>query len=102
MDNSVGDEREVRAARNESLFRTVNESVRALNETFATITDLFTVMCECADVRCTETVSIPHHDYLAARFNERRFVVRRDADARGAFPLRRGVEGSGRRASQRS
>jgi hypothetical protein len=75
MEEIVGDAREFRAARNESLFRTVNENVRSVNETFATITDLFTVMCECADVGCTQSIAIPRHEYVAARANDRHFVV---------------------------
>jgi len=35
-------EREVRAARNQSLFRAVNEQMRGLDQVFATVTETFT------------------------------------------------------------
>ena len=41
--------REERAARNEALFRAVNDGARTLNEGFASITGEFAILCECAD-----------------------------------------------------
>ena len=71
----VQQEREIRAARNESLFRAVNEKVRELNETLATVTNRFMIACECADATCSETVEILPYEYLAVRANPRRFAV---------------------------
>ena len=69
-------EREIRAARNQVLFRAVNEKARALNEVFSAPTDRFRVACECADVSCIETLEIAPHEYLAIRAEPRRFAVR--------------------------
>ena len=71
----VQQEREIRAARNESLFRAVNEKVRELNETLATVTNRFMIACECADATCTETIEILPYEYLAVRASPRRFAV---------------------------
>ena len=68
-------EREVLAGRNQARFRAVNERMRELNTTFASITDLFEIVCECADPGCTEAVSIRPFDYFAIRGNPRRFAV---------------------------
>jgi hypothetical protein len=72
---SKGQTREVRAGRNQSLFRAVNESLVALNEAFAVMTDTFSIACECADVRCIETLEISPEAYAAVRADPRRFVV---------------------------
>jgi hypothetical protein len=69
------DEREIRAARNQAMFRAVNDKIRELNETFAVITDTFTIACECADPYCVDTIEIKHSDYEAIRANPRRFAV---------------------------
>src|SRR5215212_1637985 len=50
-------EREVRAARNQSLFRAVNEQMRGLDQVFATVTETFTIACECADTSCLEKLA---------------------------------------------
>jgi hypothetical protein len=76
MESSSQHEREVRAARNQSMFRAVNEKLRALNETFAVLTDTFAVACECYDTSCLETIDIRSEDYLKVRAEPRRFVVR--------------------------
>jgi hypothetical protein len=76
MEPGTQDEREVRAARNQALFRAINEKLRALNETFATVTERFTIACECADTGCVEMIDIHPHEYLAVRAEPRHFVVR--------------------------
>ena len=68
-------EREVRAARNQALFRSVNEKMRRLNEATAILTGSFTIACECADTSCLEMIEIASGDYLAVRGEPRRFVV---------------------------
>jgi hypothetical protein len=76
MESSSQQEREVRAARNQSMFRAVNEKLRELNETFAVLTDTLAVACECYDTSCLETIDIRSEDYLKVRAEPRRFVVR--------------------------
>jgi hypothetical protein len=68
-------EREVRAARNQALFRALNERLRELNESFASLTGTFTITCECADGSCIEMVEIRPDDYLAIRAEPRHFAV---------------------------
>jgi hypothetical protein len=67
--------REVRAARNQALFRSVNEKMRKLNESVATLTGAFSISCECADTHCITMIEIPRYDYLAVRSEPRHFVV---------------------------
>jgi hypothetical protein len=64
-----------RLARNEALFREVNESVRALEEgngRDGTLQDFF---CECADVDCTIRVKLTNNEYEVARSEGTRFIV---------------------------
>lgn len=67
---------EDRAARNEALFREVNEQVRSLadRQQSAPAEELL-IICECSDDRCTERVALPLAAYEAVRANPRRFVV---------------------------
>jgi 5-bromo-4-chloroindolyl phosphate hydrolysis protein len=66
---------EVRAARNQSLFRSVNEKLEHLNEPFGTLDGNYTIVCECADLTCIRTLDIEARRYLAVRENPRQFVV---------------------------
>ena len=65
-----------RAARNQSMFRVVNEQMSELNQAFATVTDTYTIACECYDTGCITTIQIRAEDYLRVRAKPRRFVVR--------------------------
>jgi hypothetical protein len=71
-------EREVRAARNQALFRRVNEKMRELNEPFADLTGSFAITCECADSTCTGQFDLPPTEYEAVREHPARFFVLRD------------------------
>jgi 5-bromo-4-chloroindolyl phosphate hydrolysis protein len=75
MESVSGDEREIRAARNQALFRAVNEKLVGLNEAFVSATDTFVIACECADVTCVATLNIPPDAYREVRANPRRFAV---------------------------
>ena len=68
-------EREIRAARNQSLFRAVNEKAKELNEAFASATGSFAIACECADIGCIETLEIAAAEYEEVRANPRHFAV---------------------------
>jgi 5-bromo-4-chloroindolyl phosphate hydrolysis protein len=68
-------EREVRAARNQALFRAVNEKLTELNEALVPITGTLTIACECADTHCVEMIELKPDDYLAVRSEPRRFAV---------------------------
>lgn len=75
MESSSHEEREIRAARNQSLFRAVNEKVRSLSEAMATLTETLTISCECADRSCIGQLDIEPDQYLGVRSEPRRFVV---------------------------
>ena len=67
----------MRAARNEAMFRGVNEQMRDVNEGFASITDMYAIVCECADVGCLDMLEMRRLDYLGVRANPRQFFVGR-------------------------
>jgi hypothetical protein len=67
---------EERVARNEALFREVNENVQQLAERFSTPSDVPAgFVCECADDTCTARVDVPLEVYEQVRQDPRRFVV---------------------------
>jgi hypothetical protein len=67
---------EERAARNEALFREVNEQARSLSSLQpSTPAEELLVVCECSDDRCIERLSLPLGVYETVRANPRRFVV---------------------------
>ena len=67
---------EERAARNEALFREVNEQVERLSERQGRgAEEELLVICECSDDRCTERVAVPRAVYHEVRANPRRFLI---------------------------
>lgn len=75
MEDNSQDERELRAARNQAMFRAVNEKLRDLNETFGSLGDEFVIICECADPICVRTLTIVGDEYMGVRANPRHFAV---------------------------
>jgi hypothetical protein len=69
------DEREIRAARNQALFRAVNEKIAVLNEALGELAGTFSVTCECADNHCITLLEIAPDDYRDVRKSPRTFVV---------------------------
>lgn len=66
----------LRAARNQSLYREVNERVEALNQAFDELLDAgSTWICECADTSCTEPMKFTPAEYEALRAHPNRFAV---------------------------
>ena len=65
------DVRRVRAAKNESLIRDVNEQVESLADT--NTFKLF--VCECFDESCTEQVPLTVEEYEHIRGDPNRFVI---------------------------
>ena len=63
-----------RAARNEALFREVNEEVARLEQRLGGEATLF--VCECALDSCVERVPLSMELYEEMRSNPRRFVVK--------------------------
>ena len=75
MEPTTDQEREIRAARNQALFRAVNENLKMLNEAFATASETFVIACECADSNCVKMLEIHPHEYLEIRAEPRHFAV---------------------------
>jgi hypothetical protein len=69
------DAREARIARNEVLFRQVNERIREVSEALA-VGQILEIFCECGRDDCTEKLSIMVAEYEAARSSPTRFIVR--------------------------
>jgi hypothetical protein len=78
MGNGDQQSREIRAARNEALFRAVNEKLRGLNEAFAEVTETYAIACECTNPTCVQTLHIAMEEYTAIREHADRFVVLND------------------------
>ena len=62
-----------RAAKNEALFREVNERVVEVAEQFET--ELFHAFCECSDAACTRRLQITPPEYAAVRAQGDRFAL---------------------------
>jgi hypothetical protein len=61
----------VKAARNQALCREVNERIKTVAETAGKLAFL----CECADLACTETISLSLGEYEQIRSSPVRFPV---------------------------
>jgi hypothetical protein len=72
---SVGEQRRARLARNEALFRNVNEQIDSLNDLGAALPS-FPIVCECGAESCTESILVEKVVYEAARAHPERFLVR--------------------------
>ena len=65
---------EQRAARNEALFREVNENIARLEERYGdSVQAVF--ICECSSALCTEHVSMDEAAYRRVREHPRQFLV---------------------------
>jgi hypothetical protein len=64
-----------RAARNEAIFREVNENIADLEERFGP-TEEPVFLCECADVGCSERLAVDPTTYRRVREQPRLFLVR--------------------------
>jgi hypothetical protein len=67
-------ERQERAARNQSLFREVNERIEETARPFDPVFTTFA--CECADTACKEKVSLTYEEYEAVRRWPNHFFVK--------------------------
>jgi hypothetical protein len=65
---------EERAARNEALFRDVNEEIRDIDRRFGGA-GASEFVCECADNGCIERIRVPREAYAAVRSEPTRFIV---------------------------
>jgi hypothetical protein len=75
VESSDQEEREVRAARNQAMFRVVNERLKELNDAFVSVTETMTIACECADTSCVEMIDVRADEYTAVRAQPCHFAV---------------------------
>ena len=75
MEDTATHERQVRAARNQSLFRAVNESLEGLCTAFQRSAHSASFICECADVECTAPLELELDEYEALREHGNRYAV---------------------------
>jgi hypothetical protein len=71
--------REERLARNEAIFREVNERTRSLQDRFGPedpTTSYEEYLCECGDQLCVERVKLTVAEYESVRAESTQFVVR--------------------------
>jgi hypothetical protein len=68
-------ERTRRVGENEALFRSINEKIEGLNETFGTLAESMTVVCECGRIDCTEQIDLDAETYVRVRADATWFVV---------------------------
>ncbi len=68
-------ERELRAARNQAMFRAINEKMAELSRARQAISETNVIACECASAECAETLSIAPDEYEAVRKHPNRFAV---------------------------
>ena len=66
---------EQRAARNEALFREVNENIARLEERHGTTLSEPAFLCECANADCTDHVAVEPEVYTRVREQPRLFIV---------------------------
>lgn len=66
---------QVRAGRNQSLFRSINERLEGIAESFQHVAETGAFSCECADLGCIETLSMTVNEYEAVRSHPNQFVV---------------------------
>jgi hypothetical protein len=70
------DEREARIARNEALFRTVNEQIEALGQGLASLAPRpMTIVCECGELACAQQIRVSVDQYERIRSDGTLFFV---------------------------
>ena len=65
-----------RAARNEALFRRINERLEEVNKAFEDILGAADFFCECADVECMEKIRMSIAEYEELREDSTHFAVK--------------------------
>lgn len=70
----VADELQQRTARNEAIFREINEGIRR-GRWPGEEDSMTSFRCECASLGCSEMLALSFHDYEHIRNHPRRFLV---------------------------
>jgi hypothetical protein len=71
----VSDVREERLAKNETLFRTVNENIATVAGTLGSDTP-YEFVCECATETCFELIVLTLREYERVRANGAQFILK--------------------------
>jgi hypothetical protein len=61
------DQRQVRAAMNQSTFREINESLEKFNQGVSDVIPIGDFVCECSDINCTARIGLSIADYEQVR-----------------------------------
>ncbi|HJP59931.1 MAG TPA: hypothetical protein VJ865_08020 [Gemmatimonadaceae bacterium] len=67
--------RRVQGARQQSLFREVNERIDELAERLLIDDSEPLYVCECMDTDCCEMIKMPSHEYRQIRLNGNLFII---------------------------
>lgn len=103
------DARGERAARNESLFRRVNERVEEVSKVFEPILDDAEFFCECAAIDCMDKIRMKLREYEALRDVSTHFAVKpghvlpgeeRVIDERAGYVIVEKIGRAGERAAE--
>jgi hypothetical protein len=70
------DARRVRAAKNQSLFRDVNEGIEGISEGFELSTRMIDFVCECASPDCAEVIEMTQGEYESIRRIPTHFAIK--------------------------
>jgi hypothetical protein len=70
----VADELQQRTARNEAIFREINEGIRR-GRWPGEEDSITSFRCECASLGCSDMLALTFHDYEQIRSHPRRFLV---------------------------
>ena len=71
----MSEPREERIARNEVLFREINERLKEMQDTFVIVDDRGEFVCECGDPECTARVEMTLAEYERLRSDPTTFAV---------------------------
>ena len=69
------DERARRIGENEALYRSVNDKIEGLNQTFGVVAESMAVVCECGRLECTEQITLEVPAYEHVRSDPTLFVL---------------------------
>jgi hypothetical protein len=64
-----------RRARNEALFRAVNERIESLSRPFDSMQETLTIVCECGDGECTQPLHVRLAAYERVRADPLLFLI---------------------------
>ena len=61
------------------MFCEINERIEEMNQTLEQLTPYATWLCECADLKCVQSVELTLGEYEAVRTHANRFVIAPEA-----------------------